>query len=352
MKQRTAGSSLGFDFFYIKSSLGSPVVIDTDGEIRWTAPGIGNSTSTAMQGDEFVIGDPSSPTIYRLRIDGTLTQNSVASSIITNFHHNIDFGKIGLLADVNTLSNGTPNIETTVSEISDQGSILNQWDLAAILSAYMLSQGDDPSAFVRPGVDWFHNNSAIYDASDHTVVISSRENFVIKLDYQAGQIIWILGDPTKYWYTFPSLRAKALTLAADGLYPIGQHAVSIASSGHLMLFNDGYGSLNQPAGTPAGLTRAFSAVSAYSIDAATMTAQNVWNFEYRQTIYSEVCSSAYGTPDHSLLVDYATADDLTHARLVGLDSNHAIVFDFEYATTGCNTSWNAVPIALSSLAIE
>ena len=78
--------------------------------------------------------------------------------------------------------------------------------------------------FVRPGVDWFHNNSAIYDPSDDSIIVSSRENFVIKLDHKTGQIIWIFGDPTKYWYTFPSLRAKALTLAPGGLYPIGQHA--------------------------------------------------------------------------------------------------------------------------------
>ena len=45
-------------------------------------------------------------------------------------------------------------------------------------------------------------------------MVSSRENFVMKLDYHTGNIIWILWDPSKYWYTFPSLRAKALTLAA------------------------------------------------------------------------------------------------------------------------------------------
>lgn len=110
--------------------------------------------------------------------------------------------------------------------------MLNQWQLGAILGAYMESQGDDPSAFVRPGTDWFHNNAATYDPVDDSVIISSRENFVIKLDYSTGRIIWILGDPTKYWYTFPSLRAKALTLAPGGLYPIGQHAVSISSDGH------------------------------------------------------------------------------------------------------------------------
>ena len=352
LKQRAAGSALGFDFFFIKSVLGSPIIVDTDGEVRWALSGVGDSMSSALQGDEFVIGDGLNPVVHRVRLDGTVTQSALASTSITEFHHNIDYGNVGLLADVNTQTNGDQNLESNVVEMSDQGSILNHWDLAAIISAYMASMGDDPSAFVRPGTDWFHNNAAAYDPSDNSVIISSRENFVIKLDYQTGAIIWILGDPTKYWYTFASLRAKALTLASGGLYPIGQHAVSVTSEGHLLLFNDGLGSQNQPAGAPAGETRTYSAVSAYSIDVTTMTAQNIWNFKNGETIFSSICSSAYKAPAESLLIDYATADNLTNARLVGLDSNHNVVFDFQYPTTQCNTSWNAVPVPLDSFIIN
>jgi hypothetical protein len=233
-----------------------------------------------------------------------------------------------------------------------EASVLTGWDLGAILSAYMSSHGDDGATFVRPGVDWFHSNSAIYDPSDDTVVISSRENFVIKLDYSTGAIKWILGDPTKYWYTFPSLRAKALTLADGGLYPVGQHGLSITSDGLLMLFNDGQGSLNQPLGESAGISRAYSAVSAYSIDPTTMTAQEVWRYDAWQAIFSPFCSSAYEAGGESLLLDYAIANNQTEALLVGLDSSHNTVFEFVYPTTGCGTSWNARPIALGDLKIN
>jgi arylsulfate sulfotransferase len=351
IKQRVAGSSLGFNFFYIKSSLGSPVVIDTDGEIRWVVPESFSATSSTLQGDQFIIGDPTSAALYQLRLDGALVIGWLNSPDVMNFHHNIDPGKRGLMADVTTETNGVTSFESEVEEITPVGAVLNKWDIAADIASYMTSQGDNAAAFVRPGIDWFHNNAATYDPSDNSVIISGREDFVIKLDYSTGRIIWILGDPTKYWYTFPSLRAKALTLPPGGLYPIGQHAVSINPGGQLMLFNDGYGSINQPAGAPAGESRTFSAVSAYSIDVATMTAQNVWNFEYGQSIYSEVCSSAYATPDRSLLVDYAVADQLTHARLVGLDPKHQIVFDFQYPTQSCDTSWNAVPVKLDGMSL-
>src|SRR5207302_1325751 len=147
-----------------------------------------------------------------------------------------------------------------------------------------------------------------------------------------GEVIWILGDPTKYWYTFPSLRAKALTLADGGLYPIGQHAVSITRDGLLLLFNDGAESFNQPAGQPSGASRTYSAVSAYVINASALTAREAWRFDYDQTVLSRVCSSAYEMLDGSLLITYSVADGGNHARVVGLDSAHDVVFDFEYPT--------------------
>jgi len=119
-----------------------------------------------------------------------------------------------------------------------------------------------------------------------------------------------------------------------------------------MLFNDGLGSLNQPAGEPAGQTRTYSTVSAYSIDQASMTATEVWDYDAGQTIFSPVCSSAYEAADRSILVDYATASGATEALLIGLDSSRNVVFEFKYPTSGCSTSWNARPIPLDDLKVN
>jgi arylsulfate sulfotransferase len=352
IQKRIAGTALGLDYFIVKSAVGSPIILDSDAEIRWVVPGVPNSSSSAFQNDEFVIGNAENSTVYRLRLDGDLISNPLVSSNYTSFHHNIDPGKVGLLAEVQAEIDGVKAVESNVIEINDIASILKNWDVGAIISAYMLSQGDDPTKFVRPGIDWFHNNATTYDPSDDSVVVSSRENFVIKIDYATGNIIWILGDPTKYWYTFASLRAKALTLAAPGLYPVGQHAVSITSDGYLLLFNDGLGSANQPAGEPAGVTRTYSSVDAYSINKANLTAVQAWGFDFGQSVFSSVCSSAYEGAAKSVLVDYATADNITKALIVGLDANHTVQFEFEYPTSGCNTSWNAIPIALEALSIS
>jgi arylsulfate sulfotransferase len=349
LKKRDLGSELGFDFFAMKSNLGTPVVVDSDGELRWVGNGINSSFSSIFQDNGFIVASESSVTLSRLELDGTIRQSLLASSSYTNFHHNIDRGKFYLLGDMDENS----NLENVVIEFDPSGNVIKEWNFSALLGAYMLSQGDNPSNFVRPGIDWFHLNAATYDPRDDSLIVSSRENFVIKVDYGTGRIIWILGDPTKYWYTFPSLRAKALVLQDGDLYPIGQHSTSITSDGLLMLFNDGLGSVNQPSGAAAGNSRSYSAVSAYAIDPATQTAQEVWRFDDNQSIFSEVCSSAYESAGKSILVDYAVADKGTHARLVGLNASHQVVFDFQYPNTqACDTSWNAIPIPFDQLHFE
>ena len=349
VKARKPGETLGFDFFVMKSGLGTPVIVDTDGAIRWVGVGIDSSSSTALVDNGFVIGDPISTSVHRVELDGSVATTALASVDFTTFHHNIDSGKNGLLANMNS----TTNTESTIDEFTVASGFGKEWDFAKILSDYMVSQGDDPSTFVRPGVDWFHSNAATYDPSDNSIIVSSRENFLIKVDYESGAIVWIFGDPTKYWYSFPSLRAKALLLTQPGAYPIGQHAPSITSDGLVMIFNDGFQSLNQPAGAPAGASRSYSTVSAYSIDASAHAATEAWRFDYDQSIFSAVCGSAYEAAGKSLLVDYPWTDGGKQTRLVGLDAQRRVVFDFQYVNAGgCTTSWNAVPIHLEAMQIQ
>ena len=137
-------------------------------------------------------------------------------------------------------------------EIDGLGNILKTWNLADIISAAMIAGGDDPSQFVQSApTDWFHNNSVTYWRSDDSLIVSSRENFVIALDYTSGAIKWILGDTTKEWFQFPSLASYSLSLGANTLPPIGQHALSITNDDSLLLFDNGRSSNNH---SPAGKT--------------------------------------------------------------------------------------------------
>ncbi len=227
------------------------------------------------------MGAQDSPSYQPIELDDRVSRGSGNVPTYTSFHHNIEPGKTGWLAEFNAIdANGVPQIESIVTEMDASGRVIKEWNFASILATHVRSQGDDPALIICPDIDWFHVNAATYDPRDDASMASSRENFVVKVDYQTGRLIWIFGDPTKYWHTFPSLRSKALRLQEGGLHPIGYHATSITRDGLLMLFNNGAPSFNQPAGAAAGETRSYSAVSADRIDAATMTAVEQWRFDY------------------------------------------------------------------------
>jgi hypothetical protein len=315
--------------------------------VRW----VGTSTpsaATVFTANGFLVGSPTSTQMARLELDGEVNGAQLDDPGVIDFTHNIDPGKVGVLAEFDVQG----DVDATVAEISPTGTLLAGWKLGDLLSAYMSAAGDDPSLFVRPGVDWFHVNAATYDPRDDSVIVSSRENFVIKLDYATGTPMWILGDPSKYWAQFPSLRAKALTLVGGGFPPIGQHATSITSDGLLMVFNDGTPSLNQPPGAPAGQALSASVVSAYEIDPVAMTARETWRFAHQPDLSTQFCSSAYQAGD-SILVNYAQADSGSTVRVLGLDASRQVVFELAYANNGaCNTSWNAVPVPFEQLSFE
>jgi arylsulfate sulfotransferase len=349
---RSPQAALGFDYFAMKSALGTPVVIDTDGEIRWVGTGRSPSATSAWRDNGFVVASQGAQ-LLRLELDGTATAprpiQTPPNSTYDGLHHNIDIGKSGLLIEADGTVGGRPAVESTLVEVADDGAFIAEWDFAAIISRHLLLSGDDPSALVRPGDDWFHMNAATYDARDDSLIVSSRENFVIKVDYRTGTIKWVFGDPTKYWYTLPSLRAKSLTLAPGGQYPDGQHSVSITPTGDLLLFDNGQPTSFPPPGTGAGELRPFSSVASYVIDDATLSATQRWRFDHDRTIKAPFCSSAYQTPDGSVLINYATADNFTHARLVGLDPQRRIVFDYQYDTSPCATGWNAQFVPFEAL---
>ena len=355
LTQRSAQQALGFDYFFMKSAYGPPVIVDSDGEIRWAQSGTSPSATSILRNNGFdTFG--TGVKLSRLELDGTtstIAQVQSASGNYTSFQHDIDRGKVGMLAMPDTVVDGVANVESTLAEISDTGAVLAEWRMADIIRNYMTAAGDDPTPIVRPGIDWFHMNSAVYDQRDDSLIVSSRENFVVKIDYSTGAIKWIFGDPTKYWYNSPSLRAKALTLAGGGLYPDGQHSVSIAPTGDLLLFDNGQPASYPPSAALQGENRAFSSVGSYDISADAGTATQVWSFDHGQTIKAPFCSSAEQTSDGSVLVSYATADNYAHARLVGLDPARNVVFDFQYnSPIPCATSWNAQVIALESLSFD
>jgi hypothetical protein len=148
------------------------------------------------------------------------------------------------------------------------------------------------------------------------------------------------------------LRSKALTLNGEGFYPVGQHSISIHSSGDLLLFNNGLGSLHSPAGAATGQTRTFSTVNRYHIDAPRMEATETWRYEHGRSIYSDICSSAREGSGGSTLITYSAADGRTKSRVVAISSQQEVLFEFEYPSPGCQHLWNTSIVPLDHLTYE
>jgi len=225
VQSRLPGTTLSYDFILLKNYAdpNTPIIIDTDSEIRWIGTaGVGAQNCILFDNAFYVTSGTS---LLRTEFDGVTTPIADYSAIgVTGFHHNIDPGREGMILDVDTVD----QTESVNLEVDATGNVLRTWNLANIISAAMIAGGDDPRFFVHPApIDWFHNNATAYRSSDNSLIVSSRENFVIAIDYDSGNIKWILGDTTKHWYEFQSLRQFSLTLAAGTLPPIGQHAVSM-----------------------------------------------------------------------------------------------------------------------------
>ncbi|MDQ3546680.1 MAG: aryl-sulfate sulfotransferase, partial [Verrucomicrobiota bacterium] len=249
--------------------------------------------------------------------------------------------------------------ESVVVEIATDGALLKTWNLADIISAAMVAGGDDPSEFVYPTPqDWFHSNAVTYNRADDALIVSSRENFVICLDYETGAIKWILGDQTKKWFTFPSLAQYAIYMTPGSLPPIGPHSTSITYDQHLLLFDNGFfGTFHQP----PGVNRTYSSPRKYQLNLTDPivggnpgTAAEVWNYEQNQTVYSPICSSIYEDAPLNYLIDYAFVGGFTamppYAQLLGLNAAGETAFYYQYPTNFCDTAYNALPIHLENTA--
>jgi arylsulfate sulfotransferase len=346
--QPRSRARLGYDYIMLKGYVGwlSPVIIDTDAEVRWVGTTGEASLPAILYENGIYVG--SGAALVRMELDGTVRELANYASLgVTEFHHNFDRGKRGILAEVNTVD----AIESVVIEVDGAGQLLKTWDLNEIVRDAMLAGGDDPSGFVKEGVDWFHNNACAYQKSEDALVLSSRESFVIALDYESGAIRWILGDPTKSWYQYPSLRAFALTLAGDSTPPVGQHAVS-TKGGKLLLFDNGAQSANH---VPPGVDRFHSAARRYRIDPKRKVAREIWTYPADTSVYSPYCSSVYEDRRRSSLVTYSLAGPFLTTDVVGLTSREEVAFHYSYAIPQglfCDIAWNAAPVHLERLVFD
>ena len=152
------------------------------------------------------------------------------------------------------------------------GGILKTWDYQKVLPQDVGGSGSQDTH------DWFHNNAVWYDPNNNTLTLSGRhQDIVINIDYETGELNWILGDPEgwpremvdKYFFT-PT---------GDGEFDwqYEQHACVVLPDGDIMVFDNGHWRAKvKEKYVPAKDN--FSRGVRYRIDTEKMEIRQVWQY--------------------------------------------------------------------------
>ncbi len=165
------------------------------------------------------------------------------------------------------------------------------WDMRAVLDVnraiFPADYGMDPST------DWFHVNSVALDPNDNTLLVSGRNQGVVKIN-QDNSLRWILAphvgwgkagfdgtglNTADYLLTavdadgnpYPAEVQEGRVSAADFDWPMGQHALNVLPNGNLLLFDNGLRRHFDPAPQ-------YSRAVEYQIDTERKTVRQVWQY--------------------------------------------------------------------------
>jgi len=153
--------------------------------------------------------------------------------------------------------------------------LLKSWDINKIVKKFLPFN----QTLVYPYNDWLHINSIIPSDDLKSLIISSRQNIgLMKIDYESGDINWILGDTGRTWYDYPELRNLALLAENNSEYPLGQHSPLLTENQELLLLDNGFeGYGNSRAGMVNG-GRGYIRIARYSVDERNRTFKQVMEY--------------------------------------------------------------------------
>ena len=294
VKVAVPSTDLKYSYLYLNTEKGA-MLMDIEGNIRWAAADILNSTTpvSVFLDNYFYCANRSNPynNLIKVGLNGSIDTIAVNAGDYpgTFFHHEMGIGPKGLLIEVDVKDGKTQLKKSSILiEVDLHGKLIQTWDMDEIIGKCIAESNVPVTKFILNAsnnygiaMDWFHMNSSYYDKSDNSVIISSRENFVIKVGYEDKQIKWILGDTTKYWFTIDTLRHYAIELN-KGSINVGQHCLTITENNDLLLFNNGDNSkVSYFPFDKLGIIYEKSMISSYKIDAtkrkAEVTYQHIIN---------------------------------------------------------------------------
>lgn len=146
-----------------------------------------------------------------------------------------------------------------------------------VFSLYDIVSKIDPNLIEDTNIAWAWINGVYYDKNTNELILSLRNrNSIVAIDYDSGNIKWILGD-SKYWSSnFNKYILKGV--GSEFVYPLGQHSPSIDANHNLSIFNNGYNAYKEQTHTCGYFKDNASYAMVYKIDEENMTAEVTYKF--------------------------------------------------------------------------
>ena len=287
-------------YFFTPSSSGYMCAYDVNGDVRWYLDERAIWEINRLKNGHLLVSTERlvnapyySTGLYEMDMLGKIyTEYSLPGG----YHHDyfeMENGNILVASDDFDNEEGT--VEDYVIELDrDTGNIVKSFDLKDILNM------EDGKSENWTNYDWFHNNSVWYDKKTNSITLSGRhQDIVVNIDYDSGELNWILGDNTNFSKEYQKYFFKL----EEGEWQWSQHAAMILPNGNVFLFDNG----NNKSKNKNEYVKAEDSYSRgviYEIDTENMTAKEVWEYG------KERCSEFYSP--YISDVDY-------------IDDNHYIV---------------------------
>ena len=263
-------------YFFTPSSQGYAVAYDVNGDVRWY---LGQQATWKIDrlenghlllSSDRLVNQPYYTTgLYEMDLLGKIY---VEYQLPGGYHHDYyEMPSGNLLVATNDFDNKHGTVEDVVVELDrNSGDIVRTFDLKNILPSDQ-GQSENWSSY-----DWFHNNSIWYDQDGNTIILSGRhQDAVIGLDYNSGQLKWIIGDPTNWGEDY---QKYFFTPVGDNFeWQWSQHAAMVTPEGYIFLFDNGNNkSKLKDSYVPA--QDSYSRGVMYQIDTTNMAIRQAWQY--------------------------------------------------------------------------
>lgn len=315
---------------------------DQCGEVRWLYRGEGWQFFEQLPNGNWLGTINTDQISYHFRgySEFTMLGETVREYLVPDYlHHEVqklpwgNYLVAGNSSQITLADDGVPEEDTLVEIDAVDGAVVKVWDFNTIL---------DPT---RPPIpsnnradDWLHLNSAVYDASDDSILITAqRQSLMAKIDYATGELKWILGSHAGW---SEAHQDKLLTpVDADGnpvdvntvyFWPYGPHAALSFGGGAVALFDNGawrgwYGDRAPQAELGQ---QDFSRGIEYYVDEANMTVRIVWEFDWNQAIFTSITGDIdYLANEHYVLGFVGTSPGPDNPRVMEVDRSGNVLFN-------------------------